>query len=109
MPKREITRAYCCVHLLRNLVTNYGKTTESFFWPIARATSAEEFRDALEALRKEKPAAADYLADIPHHLWVTAYFPTTRYGYVSSNIVEVMNAAYLQERKLPILTLLNEI
>ena len=38
----DIIKAYCCVHLLRNLIKAYGKSTEQFFWPIAKATSQDQ-------------------------------------------------------------------
>ena len=42
-------------------------------------------------------------------MWARAFFPGSRYGYYTSNIVEVVNARLVRERELPILDLLSEI
>ena len=107
----DIIKAYYCVHLLRNLVKIYGKGTKQFFWPIAKATPQEQYHSALQAFHNEKPLATEYVSDILPARWVTALFPITGTwcGYVSFNIVKVVNSSLQSERQLPILDMLNEI
>lgn len=107
----DIMKVYCCVDLLPNLVKIYRKETEQFFWPIANAILQEQYHSALQAFHNEKPLAAAFLFDIPPVLWVTAFFPATgiQCGYVSSNIVEVVNSLLQSEQQLLILDLWNEI
>jgi hypothetical protein len=90
-------------------VKRYAKTVEPFFWRLAKAVTVESFQTEMQKLREHHSAAATYVAAIDPSLWATAYFPTTRFGYLTSNIVESANASLKAEREMPILQLLNEI
>lgn len=60
-------------------------------------------------LRGCKEDAADYLDRIPRNRWMTFAFPLPRYGHLTSNIIESVNAQWLDIRSLPALQLLSQL
>lgn len=104
-----VTRAHCTFHLQENF-KKFGKgITDKYFWKIANAKTEAEYEIQMQLLRTEKNAAAEYLMGVDKELWVTAFFPGTRYGHTTSNIVESLNKTLKPARELPVLDLLNEI
>lgn len=47
-------------------------------------------------LRAVNAAAADYLAKVESHLWVTAYYKGPHHGHKTSNVVESVNNVFKQ-------------
>jgi hypothetical protein len=44
-----------------------------------------------------------YINDIPHDTWASYAFPYPRFGHITSNIVESLNAKFKEIRDLPVL------
>lgn len=61
------------------------------FWPIANARTVFDFTTRMQALRDANPAAADYLAGMDSHMWVTTYYTGPHFAHKTSNVVESMN------------------
>jgi hypothetical protein len=55
------------------------------------------------------PAVVEYLRAIDLVLWAITYFPRTRFGHLTQNIAESINAILKQDRVLSIIDLLNAI
>lgn len=105
-----VDRLICCFYLKCNFVKRY-QGVEQFFWPIANATTIEEYSLHMHELQQVNNSAAEYLAAIDLTLWVTAYLPPghQNFGHKTSNVVESMNSVLKDEWELSILDLLNEI
>lgn len=87
----------------------YGLACRHKFWSIAKARTKEAFDQAMEELREMKQEAYEYLNAIPHNQWASYAFPTARYGHITSNAVESLNAAWIDYRSLPVLPLLTSL
>jgi hypothetical protein len=47
--------------------------------------------------------AYKYIDNIPHETWASHAFPYARFGHITSNIVESLNAKFKEIRDLPVL------
>ncbi|XP_073045810.1 uncharacterized protein [Primulina eburnea] len=98
-------------HLSQNMKTRCKKkgATEMFL-RIAKIYKTFEFDIAYNDFRNRYPEAAQYL-DERHSLdrWTRVYCPKTRYNIMTTNGVESINARLLEERKLPIISLLDSL
>ena len=103
------THSHCCQHIADNLQASYGKSARDSFWPIAYATTKKLYEEAMNRLAALRTDAADYLCAILSVRWTTHAFPQKRYGHLTSNIVESVNAQWLSARDLPASQLLNHI
>ena len=102
---------YCLKHLEDNLRKRYKHPElKNYLWKAARATTESEFNDAILEMRQIDKAAVKWLfehADPTH--WAEIYFPGKRYGHLTSNIAESLNAWLLRARELPILAMFETI
>lgn len=101
---------YCCTwHLSQNVDDYYSNTIVSKFKQMCRVTLKREFQALLEKILAIEPEAAKYIKDINNgkfDRWSTTYAPCdefSRYGHTTSGVGESMNSRFLDERKLPIL------
>ena len=102
---------YCLKHLEDNLRKRYKHPElKNYLWKAARATTKSEFNEAILEMRQIDKAAVKWLfehADPTH--WAEIYFPGKRYGHLTSNIAESLNAWLLRARELPILAMFESI
>jgi len=96
---------------MQNITKKYGLEIVPFFWKIAKSKTRTEYTEKLAKLTRGDPLAAGYLRGIDHTLRIIAFFPAnrSRYGYLTSNIVEVVNAMLVKDRHLSILDLLSKL
>lgn len=102
---------YCLKHLEDNLRKHYKHPElKNYLWKAARATTESEFNDAIMEMRQIDNDAVNWLLDhaSPTH-WAEIYFPGKRYGHLTSNIAESLNAWLLRARELPILAMFETI
>ncbi|XP_073121248.1 uncharacterized protein [Henckelia pumila] len=102
---------HCVWHLSQNLKTRCKKkgATEMFL-QIAKIYKQNEFDVAYSDFRKRYPEAAQFLDERDTlDRWTRAYCPNTRYNILTTNGVESINARLLEERKLPIISLLDSL
>jgi hypothetical protein len=103
------TQAHCCNHICANVEVKYGKALRQLFWKCVYADSKEKFKKALQAIQEVNSPAAKYIDDIPHALWTTYAFPISRFGHVTSNCAESLNATWKPLRQLPPLAMVDAI
>jgi hypothetical protein len=103
----HIIRAVCCQHLKENFTSKFSRTLKPLFWEIARAPTVQKFDAAIEKLRAANNDAANYLILSDPCLWAVAHFVGTRFGHLTSNIVESVNKGLKLDRELPIVQLLD--
>ena len=92
--------SYCAFHIRQNL-EQYGSRAADYVWKIAKASSKQEYKQAMAALLNISPQAHAHLKRIGKKNWVRAFFPLPRYGHVTSNIAESTNSALRECRKCP--------
>ena len=100
---------------MKHLEANFHKEFKNklllpFLWKAARATTQTEYDDALEEMGKINPKAPEWLKTHakPEH-WAELYFPGHRYGHLTSNIAESLNALLLEAHEKPIIAMLEQI
>ncbi|XP_075475752.1 uncharacterized protein LOC142511124 [Primulina tabacum] len=102
---------HCTWHLSQNMKTRCKKkgATEMFL-RIAKIYKGIEFDIAYNEFRNRYPEAAQYLDERDSiDRWTRAYCPKTHYNIMTTNGVESINARLLEERKLPIIALLDSL
>ena len=60
---------------------------------------AKQLENVITDLRRKNIIVYDYLAEINPVHWARAHFPVPRFGYVTSNIAEIMNSWFGTIRK----------
>ena len=69
------------------------------FWACVFAKTVDKYEEALEKIREVNAVAAQYLEEIHPDLWATALFRGRRYGHVTSNIAESVNALLIHVKE----------
>ncbi|XP_073290980.1 uncharacterized protein [Primulina huaijiensis] len=108
---RNAHHGHCTWHLSQNLKTRCKKkgATEMLLH-IAKIYKPFEFDNAYNEVRNRYPEAAQFLDERDSlDRWTRAYCPKTRYNIMTTNGVESINARLLEERKLPIIALLDSL
>jgi hypothetical protein len=102
---------YCLRHLEDNFHKQFKNTDlKALLWTAVRAISKEAYNKALDDMKTINVKAVDWLSSHtePAH-WAEIYFPGRRYGHLTSNIAESLNAWILEARELPILAMIEKI
>jgi len=102
---------YCLRHLYENLHKQFKHPAlREWLWKAARATSAEIFNDCMDKMKGIAPnSVAWLLLHAPPKHWAEFYFPGHRYGHITSNIAESLNASILEAREKPILAMFEQL
>lgn len=82
---------------------NYGKVVAQKFWGCAYAKTEPAFDKVLSEIRELSDKAAEYISRLSRERWVPYAVTSARYGYITSNILESQNAAWLPAYNLPAL------
>jgi hypothetical protein len=102
---------YCLRHLYENLHKNYKHPDlQRFLYQAARAKTEQEYKNKIDQMRGINSDAVNWLLAhaTPNH-WCEYYFPGRRYGHITSNIAESINAWLLEAREKPIIAMLEQI
>jgi MULE transposase domain/SWIM zinc finger len=102
---------YCLLHLEDNFHKQFkNPNVKALLWTAARAISKEGYNKALNDMTAINTKAVDWLCSHtqPVHR-AEIYFPGRRYGHLTSNIAESLNAWILEARELPIIVMLERI
>lgn len=102
----DAIHGHCCQHLADNIQKRFGLTCRGLFWSAAKATSQLAFNEAMRKIGEEKMDCRTYLEGIPSGRWTCWAFAGYRYGHLTSNMVESMNAEWIRSRELSPLLLL---
>ncbi|XP_073016683.1 uncharacterized protein [Primulina eburnea] len=108
---RNAHHGHCTWHLSQNMKTRCKKKgVTELFLHIAKIYKTFEFDIAYNEFRNRYPEAAQYLDERDSlDRWTRTYCSKTRYNIMTTNGVESINARLLEERKLPIIALLDSL
>jgi hypothetical protein len=99
---------------MRHLAENFRRTFKSpalvrLLWRAAYATTEHGFVEEVQKIEKSSPAVAKWIHDSEPAHWATAYFKGARFGHLTSNVAESINAWILEAKELPILDMFEKI
>jgi len=102
---------FCMKHLEENFHKQFKNVElKKLLWKAARALTKEEFDETLDNMKQINPRTVPWLYANAHPVhWAELYFRGRRYGHLTSNIAESLNAKLLPAREMPILALLESI
>ncbi|KAL3677398.1 hypothetical protein R1sor_027346 [Riccia sorocarpa] len=92
------SHVHCTIHLQRNVKQRFGTEMEKFFKVLHRCKTEERYKQVLEAITEKNPECGQYLSNIPPALYAMYAVRRPRFGYTTSNIVEIANSAILPFR-----------
>lgn len=78
----------------------------NLLWDSANALTVMEFETKILEIEEISQEAAYWIRRVPARLWATAYFEGTRFGHLTANIVESLNAWILEASGLPIIQMM---
>ncbi|XP_016504612.2 uncharacterized protein LOC107822574 [Nicotiana tabacum] len=85
-----------------------GMASKTFFLPLIMSYITEEFFDHFQQLRDKSREVANCLTnEIGFQKWSRVFFPGNRYGVLTTNIAESLNAMLKDQRDFPIISLFN--
>lgn len=101
---------FCLRHLEANVRTAFKPKKEviDLIWKAAREPTASKFNVVIDQIKAIDSAVAAYLSESAAH-WATALFKGERYGQLTSNIAESLNAWLLEARELPVVSMCEKI
>jgi hypothetical protein len=103
----DIPHAKCLRHLAENFKKKFGHQASMTLKRMAMAYTASDythFRTTI--LEKEGEAALQWVNDAVPETWCRSLFPTSRFGVVTSNTIEIVFALLKKKKNLPFLHLL---
>src|SRR5437667_201048 len=102
---------YCLRHLYENMHKKHkNPQLREHLYNAARAVTKDEFDIAIQRMRDVDPGAVEWLElQAPKEHWCEYYFAGNRYGHITSNIAESINAWLLDACEKPILAMLEQI
>jgi hypothetical protein len=101
-----VQHCHSCEHLADNVQARYSMACRMLFLTAAFAILESAFKEVIREIGEEKAACKTYLEGIPPRRWATYACRGPRYNHMMSNMVEAINTALLETRKLPQLLLL---
>ncbi|KAE8654645.1 hypothetical protein F3Y22_tig00117048pilonHSYRG01337 [Hibiscus syriacus] len=94
----------CGVHLYRNLKSRSAgiKNHKWTYWKVVKAYREVDFNKHINYLRRVLPQCAQTLEDVRFERWSRVHQLGAKYGFMTSNSAESINALSRHSRKLPI-------
>ena len=92
--RRLLPRAahsFCVFHIQKNVKTRFKTALNGLLFTAAKASTRRAFEDALEEMKKPYKRAGRYVKRINPTRWARPFFPSRRFGHVTSNMAESMN------------------
>ncbi|KAH6800818.1 hypothetical protein C2S52_001282 [Perilla frutescens var. hirtella] len=102
---QRATHGLCYYHL-KNKMTKRGKHMTTLFQEVAYAYRRDTFQESMSTLEQVCPNAYQTLCNIGPVHWARSHCPVRRYGFMTSNAAESLNARLLWARRLPVCSLL---
>jgi transposase-like protein len=98
----------CGVHLFRNLKSRCAgiKNHKWTYWKAVKAYREVDFDKHMNRLRRVLPQCAETLDNVGFERWSRVHALGARYGFMTSNSAESINALSRHSRKLPITMLM---
>ncbi|XP_059625978.1 uncharacterized protein LOC132269014 [Cornus florida] len=101
---------FCLRHLSESFRKEFNNTVlVNLLWEAANALTVIEFEAKILEIEEISQEAAYWIRRVPPRLWATAYFEGTRFGHLTANIVESLNAWILEASALPIIQMMESI
>ncbi|KAM7521678.1 hypothetical protein LguiA_011580 [Lonicera macranthoides] len=98
---------FCMRHLTESFRKEFNNTMlVNLLWEAANALTVIEFEAKVLEIEEISQEAAYWIRRVPPRLWATAYFEGTRFGHLTANIVESLNAWILEASGLPIIQMM---
>ncbi|XP_076914908.1 uncharacterized protein LOC143574074 [Bidens hawaiensis] len=98
---------FCMRHLSESFRKEFNNTMiVNLLWDAANALTVMEFESKILEIEEISQEAAYWIRRVPARLWATAYFEGTRFGHLTANIVESLNAWILEASGLPIIQMM---
>ena len=102
---------FCMYHLHGNLKTTFKGITKEVKWKFYGASKAytqREFESFMVMLDAENPEIRRYLAnDVGYQRWARCMFRRKRYGIMTNNNAEALNALNVKVRQFPVSKLMD--
>ncbi|KAH6760242.1 hypothetical protein C2S51_017191 [Perilla frutescens var. frutescens] len=95
-----------CYYHLKNKMMKRGKHVTTLFQEAAYAYWRDTFQESMSTLEQVCPNAYQKLCNIGPVHWARSHYPVRRYGFMTSNAVESLNARLLWAKRLPVCSLL---
>ncbi|RYR54837.1 hypothetical protein Ahy_A06g030100 [Arachis hypogaea] len=106
-----VKHRFYCMHMWRNLNKRWkDKELKAAFWQYAKATTDQEFNDAMRAVKRINKQAWEYLSKFEQKQWSRSRFSEwPKVGSLTSNNCESFNSIIVGLRGKSILTILEEL
>ncbi|XP_062085284.1 uncharacterized protein LOC133791371 [Humulus lupulus] len=101
----------CVRHLHNNFKKEFhGLLMKQLLWAAARATTPQEFKRKMQAIKDVNPHAYAWLAGKLPNQWTKSHFQeTVKCDMLVNNLCEIFNATIMIARDKPIVTLLEKV
>lgn len=98
----------CVVHLKRNIRSNFrARHLEYLVAKAARTFRMQDFYSIFNDIKSNDAGCEEYLLDIGLEHWARAHIPGNRYNIMTSNLAESWNAVLREDRKFPVIPLID--
>ncbi|XP_020972540.1 uncharacterized protein LOC110269195 [Arachis ipaensis] len=106
-----VKHRFCCMHMWRNLNKRWkDKELKGAFWQYAKATTDQEFKDAMANVKRINKQAWEYLDKFEQEQWSRSKFSEwPKVDSLTSNNCESFNSTIVGLREKSILTMLEEL
>jgi MULE transposase domain len=103
----DIPHAKCLRHLAENYKKKFGHEASVLLKRMAMAYTASDYNYyRTSILDKEGEAALQWVTSAEPQFWCRSLFPTSRFGVVTSNTIEIVFSLFKNVKHLPFLNLL---
>nr|XP_025625100.1 uncharacterized protein LOC112717220 [Arachis hypogaea] len=106
-----VKHRFCCMHMWRNMNKRWkDKELKATFWQCAKATTDQEFNDAMGDVKRINKQAREYLSKFEQEQWSRSRFSDwPKVDSLTSNNCESFNSTIVGLRGKSILTMLEEL
>ncbi|KAJ7972697.1 MuDR family transposase [Quillaja saponaria] len=98
---------FCMHHLSESFRKEFNSTVLiNILWQAAYSLTDSEFQTKICEIESISREAATWIRRIPPNLWATAYFEGTRFGHMTANMAESLNALIVEASGFPIIQMM---
>ncbi|CAA0828636.1 Unknown protein [Striga hermonthica] len=98
---------FCMRHLSESFQKEFNNADlVGLLWDAAHALTVIEFEAKVLEIEEISQDAAYWIRRVPPRLWATAYFEGMRFGHLTANLLESLNAWILEASGLPIIQMM---
>lgn len=90
--------SFLSVHIKRNVASRFHTSLDGMIHVLARPVRTHDVDPLFVQLQRAHSEIAEYLAAVNISCWISAYFPVSRFGIMTSNASESMNSFIKDER-----------